>query len=197
MSFALKQMVPAGNLGPLALSWLNAETTARLLIDDRLTIRWANALAREWLAARSPIADIDGQLCAGRFTAELRSLLERAAFKPQGTCIPLADGDCHLILCARLVGPDGNRTVFGLKLRRTDEIGAEMPIGVGQAYNLTSSELNVLQKLFHGITAQETARELGVSVETVRTHIRRLYQKVGVNSREALLTQVRPFMMAI
>lgn len=198
VGFAFKQLVPAaGNLGPLALSWLNAEATARLLIDDQLTIRWANDVGRRWLAARGAIRDVDGYLCAGRFTPELRALLERAKLKPDGTCIPVPDGDSHLILCARLVGPDADRTIFGLVLRRTDEDPQEMPMGVKQAFGLTDSELKVLQRLFRGITAQQSARDLGVSVETVRTHIRRLYQKVGVNSREALLTQVRPFMMVV
>jgi hypothetical protein len=77
------------DLGPLALSWLNAERTAKLLIDDQLTVEWANTVAREWLDARRPIAMMAGYLCMGPCTQELRDLLERARSKPDGTCIPI------------------------------------------------------------------------------------------------------------
>jgi DNA-directed RNA polymerase specialized sigma24 family protein len=46
-----------------------------------------------------------------------------------------------------------------------------------------------------GKTAQDAAREQGTSVDTVRTHIRRLYAKLDVNSREGLFTRLRPFLI--
>jgi LuxR family maltose regulon positive regulatory protein len=70
-------------------------------------------------------------------------------------------------------------------------------MGIAEAFGLTSAELRVLKSLSAGETAQETAGDLKVSVDTVRTHIRRVYQKVGVNSREALFTRVRPFMVML
>jgi DNA-binding CsgD family transcriptional regulator len=146
---------------------------------------------------RQHISMLNNQLCLGRWTSELGHLLARARVRPEGTCVPAADSGGHLILCARLLGLDETHSIFGLTLRRTDEFTREQPMGVAEAFKLTAAEAKVLQSLCQGDTAQEAAQRTGVSVETIRTHIRRIYQKVGVNSREALLTKVRPFMMVI
>jgi DNA-binding CsgD family transcriptional regulator len=102
-----------------------------------------------------------------------------------------------LIICARCIGGRDLRTMFGIHVRRTDRPPVEVPVGVAAAFNLTASEVRVLEQLCHGATALEAAVELHSSVETIRTHIKRLYQKVGVGSREALLSQLRPFLMTL
>ncbi|WP_205479337.1 LuxR C-terminal-related transcriptional regulator [Sphingomonas arenae] len=190
-----KPVAEVVDLPQLALSWLASDEVARLLVDDQLLIRWTNAVASSWLDSRAVVASVEGRLCVGRSDAELGALLARARFRPEGTCIPLQDGASHLIVCARRVSDAGQGCVYGLSLRRTDEQCSGRAVGLGKAYGLTACEEGIAQLLFHGATAQEAAERLKISVETVRTHIRRLYQKLGVNSREALLTQVRPFMM--
>jgi DNA-binding NarL/FixJ family response regulator len=49
-------------------------------------------------------------------------------------------------------------------------------------YDLTPRELEVLRCLARGCSYKGTARELGIGVETVRTHVRSLYPKLGVHS---------------
>jgi two-component system nitrate/nitrite response regulator NarP len=49
--------------------------------------------------------------------------------------------------------------------------------------SLTRRELEVLSDLASGRTNKQIARELGVSLNTVKFHVRNLYQKLGVNSR--------------
>ena len=189
--------MPAALLGTLALAWMDADQCARFLVDDRLTICWANASGRSWLERKAGIAEVEGRLWFGKSEPDLHALLHRARAKADGTCIPVPGTGAYMIICARLVSADGGRPIFGLTLRRTNEPAVEAPApGVAQSFGLTSSEFKVVQMLFRGETAQQTAWELGVSVETVRTHIRRLYQELEVSSREALLTQVRPFMIA-
>lgn len=181
----------------MLLTWLDADESARLIVDDQLKISWANGTARRWLSERSPIAAIKERLCLGDSTLILRALLTRAAVKPEGTCVPIANGTDHLIICARRVGAQRLRSMFGIHVRRTDQPPMEVPVGVAEAFRLTASEVRVLEQLCRGVTAQEAAVELGLSVETIRTHIKRLYQKVGVASREALLSHLRPFMMTL
>jgi DNA-binding CsgD family transcriptional regulator len=130
-------------------------------------------------------------------TLSNRRLIGRARVKAEGTCVPVPDSGGYLILCARLLGLNGHSEVFGLTLRRTDQVASETPLGIAEAFGLTAAEMRVLKSLSNGETAQEAAEALHVSVETIRTHIRRLYQKVGVNSREALFTRVRPFMVTL
>ena len=60
---------------------------------------------------------------------------------------------------------------------------------------LTRAEARVAWRIAHGATPREIARELGVSLETVRTHLKRTYSKAGVRRQaelvQAVLTAVR------
>lgn len=68
------------------------------------------------------------------------------------------------------------RTVLDL-LR--EQHGAQRPLAdVG----LSPRELDVLRELTRGLAYKQVAAELGVSIDTVRTHIRGVYRKLQVHS---------------
>jgi NarL family two-component system response regulator LiaR len=48
---------------------------------------------------------------------------------------------------------------------------------------LTSREFEVLLALKNGLTSEEIAQELCLSLSTVKTHLRNIYQKLGVRNR--------------
>lgn len=59
------------------------------------------------------------------------------------------------------------------------------PSKVGQSADLdqlTSRESQVLHYLAQGMSYKLVAAELGVGIETVRTHIKRIYEKLHVHS---------------
>jgi DNA-binding NarL/FixJ family response regulator len=53
---------------------------------------------------------------------------------------------------------------------------------------LTPRETQALQAIEEGLTNKEVAIRLNISLETVKTHIKNIYQKLEVNSRHALIT---------
>ncbi len=54
---------------------------------------------------------------------------------------------------------------------------------------LTAREADVLELLQGGRSNAEIAATLHVGIETIRTHVRNIYRKLGVNSRRELRTQ--------
>jgi len=56
---------------------------------------------------------------------------------------------------------------------------------------LSGSEIRVLRSLPTNLTAPETARELSVSPNTVRTHIKSLYAKLGTHLRAGAVERAR------
>ena len=53
---------------------------------------------------------------------------------------------------------------------------------------LTPREADVLELLQRGLTNAQIAHELSIGVETVRTHARNIYSKLGISKRRALAT---------
>lgn len=57
-------------------------------------------------------------------------------------------------------------------------------------WDLTAGEIRVVQSLATGLRPSEMARALGLSVHTVRTHLKRAMVKAGVQSQVALLARI-------
>lgn len=58
---------------------------------------------------------------------------------------------------------------------------------VAREYGLTAREADVLEELFNGRTAPYIARNLSVSINTVRSHVKRVYAKLSVHSQQELI----------
>jgi DNA-binding CsgD family transcriptional regulator len=58
------------------------------------------------------------------------------------------------------------------------------------ALRLTNRELEVIKSVFHAQTEAGIAVELGISINTVHTHLGRVYKKLGVQSAAGLILRV-------
>ncbi len=71
-------------------------------------------------------------------------------------------------------------------LPRSAAAGGLLGAGVQGADLLTPREAQVLELLQDGATNAEIAHELSIGIETVRTHARHIYRKLGIASRREL-----------
>ncbi len=55
---------------------------------------------------------------------------------------------------------------------------------------LSAREVEVLDALRRGLSYKETAHELDIALDTVRNHIRKIYDKLGVNSARAAIARM-------
>jgi len=62
--------------------------------------------------------------------------------------------------------------------------------GLEKFYNLTSAEAEVCQRLYEKKCLSGVAEDLGVSVNTAKTHLIRSFRKIGVSSQAELLQQL-------
>jgi DNA-binding NarL/FixJ family response regulator len=60
---------------------------------------------------------------------------------------------------------------------------AEIPTPVNEDYNLSEREKNVLQLLVNGYSYKMIAAEMFIAIDTVRSHIKKVYEKLQVNSK--------------
>ena len=65
------------------------------------------------------------------------------------------------------------------------------PVSQGLIEPLSARELDVLRLLGTDLDGPEIARELVVSLNTMRTHTKNIYAKLGVNNRRAAVRRAR------
>lgn len=83
-------------------------------------------------------------------------------------------------------GPEASHLVLLMKAAWTDgEARRRMLV---QRYRMTPAEVRLAEQVLDGMTAAMAARNLGVSIHTVRTYLKRLYNKTG-SRNQALLTR--------
>jgi DNA-binding NarL/FixJ family response regulator len=61
---------------------------------------------------------------------------------------------------------------------------------LNSSLRLTNRELEVVKSVFHAQTEAGIAVELGISINTVHTHLGRVYKKLGVHSAAGLILRV-------
>src|SRR6185312_7681108 len=177
-------MMRAGEAPPVLETWLGLGRRARLIVTDDLALQWRNPAAAALLERRDPLV-LSGEAVRARDPADGRRFqaFVRAA-GPQTTILCLAerDNDGHLLAAAvRLPGGLVGLTAF----YASDEVQYHWA-DLREAFGLTASERDIAQALASGLTAEAVARTLRTSIKTVRTHIRHIYSKLGLSSREEL-----------
>jgi LuxR family transcriptional regulator, maltose regulon positive regulatory protein len=136
-----------------------------------------------------------------------RRALERALHlaKPEGLLFPfLLDpapgllerhrrtGTAHAILISEILNLLAGRTPAAPSGHET-EVGTDRKAGGGQGLlePLSHSEIRVLRYLPTKLSVPEIADQLYLSVNTVKTHMRHLYDKLGVHRRHEAVEQAR------
>ena len=165
------------------------EAARRCASDDKLTLRdRITALVAATLASRRLGAD-----------REAATSLEQALAlaEPHRAYRPFLDmgGDVHSAI-AILVAPASPAAGFAARVREhlISRPLARLPDaapGGRETPALTASELSVLRLLRSHMTNQEIADALYLSVNTVKTHLRAVYHKLGVSSRREAVDRGR------
>jgi DNA-binding NarL/FixJ family response regulator len=82
-------------------------------------------------------------------------------------------------------------------LPRSAAGGGVESLGIEGSDLLTPREAEVLELLQDGSTNAQIAHELSIGIETVRTHARNIYRKLGIASRRELARLARPDPVAV
>lgn len=79
---------------------------------------------------------------------------------------------------------DGKSPMNGVIARKVLEFFHKKPtVDNPDDYNLTKREHEILELLMDGLTYKEIADKCSIAVQTLNTHIKNIYQKLGVHSR--------------
>lgn len=78
---------------------------------------------------------------------------------------------------------DGGAPMTSGIARQVLHLFARQPSDRNEMYNLSEREKEVLQLLVNGYSYKMIASEIFISIDTVRSHIKKIYEKLHVNSK--------------
>ena len=173
---------------------------ATLLVRPNLTVLWMNAAAEALIDTDPGVSIMAGKLTlvgkAGHedlaTRMELAARMETVGSPPAAWAVQTGVDNHLLVFSATMLAPSGREAVIGLSMR-SGRPGGSTWVGIADAFRMTPSEMRVLNALLGGRTAEQLAADQGISIETSRTHIKRIYGKLGVSSREGLFARLMPF----
>ena len=174
--------------------WFDSDRRGRLIVDHDLNLRWCNKAGRALLSGRGPLLLRDGVLRprvkseAARFGAFMRSATDQVS----AYCMRTGEDLHHLVLVARALD---SLPLTAVTAYFSGEAFLYAWADLCGAFGLTGVERETAQALAGGFTAEGIAQRTRTSVKTVRTHIRHVYSKLGVSSREELFHKLAPYML--
>lgn len=178
-----------------------------VIADDAGRVRFANRAADRMLSEGDGVDVTHGRLRADRppETEALRSLIRRAAHTGAGAdatavdamALPRPSGRPGIAVVAEPLAPAhgdrlGQMAVPGAILFLSDGgvHALPQPARLRVVYGLTQAEAGVAVKAVAGSSVAASAVALGVSQNTVKAHLKAVYEKVGVSRQVQLVRRV-------
>lgn len=177
---------------------LDRLATGVALVDAAGGVLAANVAAVRMLGCESEIR-IDGGRLVAREPALARRLataLLRLAGPHADRSLPAevlrlpSDADeprLELLLLPLPPAPDGSGSPAALFVYEPAGAGLAPADLLERIYGLTPAESRVVGRILVGRTLEESARDLGIGRETARTHLKRIFRKVGTTRQTDLV----------
>lgn len=164
-----------------------------ILVGPTGALQHANHLARHELARNRFLGVEDGGI-VGQTPAHTEEILRgvRSAAQGRREMLTLRNGPQALpVACVPLSPPqDGESASVLLMLARQSGTQNLAITFFARSHGLSPAEQSVLRLLCNGLDVQEIAQANGVSENTVRTQVRSLRDKTGINSMRLLVQRV-------
>jgi DNA-binding CsgD family transcriptional regulator len=181
----------------VAVTWLEQAVTPLALLTENQRLIWANASAQELMARHALRVDALGYVKSDTRETNLKiqsvrrqvydALQQRGSWKNGAVILTFPEiADCR-VQFQEMAAHD--TMLIGCAIMRSGQVAQDLTANLAQ-YGLTKTERKVVAMLAQGSTASEISRANGGSLLTVRTHIKRIYAKMNVNSREKMFARL-------
>ena len=166
--------------------------TPVMLVGADLDVLWTNAAALGLSSRRCQISLGDDRLILSpsRHEDGLRAFLAEMGEDPGAWVF---DADEAWLVRVDPISPADAPPAWLLTWQLMDGEDRYLWADLGAHLNLTPSETRILRSLLDGSSVDETAAQLSISVQTARTHVRRIYAKLDVSNREQLFAVALPY----
>jgi len=160
-------------------------------VDAQSRILWNNEVAEAEFANGDDLMRINGRLrlrdrrLDGRLRTAIKWASANGSFMPRRAAVPLVlQSGTGMPTRICWVAADAGMVLVSLNDRHRL---AERLEAAALIFGLSQAQGRLAEHICDGLTLHEIAERSGVSVNTARTHLQRVYDKVGVRSQPALV----------
>lgn len=172
--------------------WSQHCSRPAIIVDKDMRLLWSNPSGAELLSSDRDIREMGGRLHLKSATgAQFRQFLDEVDDHPAAWAMLRGDERGCLVMRVTKMAL-GGQEAFVIAFSETKGV-RRIWARFGPALGLTEAEEVVVKRLVDGANVHAVASALGVSIETVRTHVKRAYAKLGISSREEMFAEISPF----
>jgi len=175
--------------------WVRTQSLPTLIVTPQLRVLWTNDAAEQLLEERDDLHLASDHLMLGdaRRTDAFRERIAGLDTTPIALVHRRRMAESHFIIRIDRLAMADAAAAYVLVLHSSTASDRYLWSDFGPVFSLTRSEVGIVKQLLAGNSAEQIAQTLCISLDTVRTHIKRVYTKSGVSSREQLFQAVLPF----
>jgi DNA-binding CsgD family transcriptional regulator len=146
---------------------------------------YVSSLASERLALADPVANIQFRSALARGAHGLNGSVGCVSFPLSGSegVSPTVAHLLPLVRSGRDIFSQGDAILILSELGRS---GTPGPAVLEALFDLTPAEARIARGIAHGLTSEEIARDMRIQVATVRSHLKKIFVKTGVDRQVAL-----------
>ena len=166
-----------------------------IMVDPKQRIVHSNTAGRELLTEGKTLSSVRGMLTAG--DSRKQESLRQATSAPDldARSLMLASDEGPLTIATVLPLTSGLRAAHARPLSASAAVfvhsqssfGDNLLTALAAAFGLTGAEARVLAALLEGLSVADTAARHQISVNTLRWHLKRLFEKTGTNRQSDLI----------
>lgn len=174
--------------------WADRFAVPSAIVAKNLQLLWSNPAADALFASGKDFQSSNGYLvCSDRVQGpEFRTFLSQVGDEPEAWVYCRDKAARHMVR-AEAVRPDNLPAGVALMIYPIDGLDQFLWSDFHKVFSLTRAETVVVKRIMGGESADAIAEELSVTLDTIRTHLRRVYTKLGVNNREQLFSKISVF----
>ena len=156
-----------------------------VVLDDSGGVEYSSPQAVEWLG---PVDDerLEGSVVVYEVAAQARALACAGAGGPPAVARARSRTGEWLLVRGTWVPGRGGRTVIVVEPAARSDVAPVLM----HLHELTPREREVTRLLLTGMATVDIARELRITADTLRGHVKNVFAKLGVNSRPELFARL-------
>lgn len=172
----------------------NNPSFGMMVVSDSMEVLWANKTADNLFKA----IENDGLSLPSILCEDARTLtdcqtdigLSKGLAPTKRRTIKLSTGE-NFAIDLELVSPQGTcrKPMFRVDMKQIKELAVDHNV-LSQKYNLSNREIEVAARATDGLSNQQIGACLFISEITVKKHLQRIFDKLGVNSRAGLIRRM-------